>query len=76
VVVTGWLCTFIFFAIDVMLVCTKKKKLWPKPWNWQRSQRHAIMLLTPKGQSPYFGPLKFGQAIVDAIFIQKISNFW
>jgi hypothetical protein len=34
-------------------------------------------VLTPKGQSPIFGPfLKFGQAIVDAIFIQKISNFW
>jgi hypothetical protein len=33
--------------------------------------------LTPEGQSPLFGPfLKFGQAIVDAIFVQKISNFW
>jgi hypothetical protein len=33
--------------------------------------------LTPKGRSPVFGPfLKFGQAIVDAIFVQKISNFW
>jgi hypothetical protein len=33
--------------------------------------------LTPKGWSPFFGPfLEFGQAIVDAIFVQKISNFW
>jgi hypothetical protein len=33
--------------------------------------------LTPKGRSSIFGPfLKFGQAIVDAIFVQKISNFW
>jgi hypothetical protein len=32
--------------------------------------------LTPKGPRPFFGPfLKFGQAIVDAIFVQKISNF-
>jgi hypothetical protein len=38
--------------------------------------------LTPKGRSPFwpifevFGPfLKFGQAIVDAIFVQKISTF-
>jgi hypothetical protein len=34
-------------------------------------------MLTPKGQSPCFGPfLKFGQTTVDAIFVQKISNFW
>jgi hypothetical protein len=33
--------------------------------------------LTPKGQRPFFGPfLDIGQAIVDAIFVQKISNFW
>jgi hypothetical protein len=33
--------------------------------------------LTPKRRSPFFGPfLRFGQAIVDAIFVQKISNFW
>jgi hypothetical protein len=32
--------------------------------------------LTPKGQSPVFGPfLKFGQAIVDAIFVQKSLLF-
>jgi hypothetical protein len=32
--------------------------------------------LTPKGPRPFFGPfLKFRQAIVDAIFVQKISNF-
>jgi hypothetical protein len=32
--------------------------------------------LTPKGPRPFFGPfLKFGQAIVDVIFVQKISNF-
>jgi hypothetical protein len=33
--------------------------------------------LSPKGQSPFFGTfLKFGQAIMDAIFVQQISNFW
>jgi hypothetical protein len=32
--------------------------------------------LTPKGRSSFLGPfLRFGQAIVDAIFVQKISNF-
>jgi hypothetical protein len=36
-----------------------------------------IFYLTPKGPRPFFGPfLKFGQAIVDAIFVQKISKFW
>jgi hypothetical protein len=36
----------------------------------------TIGKLTPKGPRPFFGPfLKFGQAIVDAIFVQKISNF-
>jgi hypothetical protein len=33
--------------------------------------------LTPKGQRPFFVLfLEFGQPIVDAIFVQKISNFW
>jgi hypothetical protein len=33
--------------------------------------------LTPKGRRPFFGPfLDIGQAIVDAIFVQKILNFW
>ena len=36
-----------------------------------------IESLTPKGRSPVFGPfLKFVQAIVDAIFVEKISTFW
>jgi hypothetical protein len=36
----------------------------------------TILFLTPKGPRPFFGPfLKFGKAIVDAIFVQKISNF-
>jgi hypothetical protein len=35
------------------------------------------MDLTPKERSPVFGPfLKFGQAIVNAIFVQRISTFW
>jgi hypothetical protein len=35
------------------------------------------MYLTPKERSLVFGPfLTFGQAIVDAIFVQKISNLW
>jgi hypothetical protein len=33
--------------------------------------------LTPKGRRPFFGLfLEFGQPIADAIFVQKISNFW
>jgi hypothetical protein len=33
--------------------------------------------LIPKGRRPFFGLfLEFGQPIVDAIFVQKISNFW
>jgi hypothetical protein len=45
--------------------------LWDKPfYRWSRG-------LTPKGRSLVFGPfLKFGQAIVDALFVHKISNFW
>jgi hypothetical protein len=36
-----------------------------------------MSLLTPKGLEPIFQAfLKFGQAIMDAIFVQKISNFW
>jgi hypothetical protein len=34
-------------------------------------------MLTPNGRSPFSGPfLKSRQAIVDAIFVEKISNFW
>jgi hypothetical protein len=40
------------------------------------SKATDVSNLTPKGQSPFFGLfLKFGQAIVDAIFVQKFSNF-
>jgi hypothetical protein len=36
----------------------------------------SFVFLNPKGPRPFLGPfLKFGQAIVDAIFVQKISNF-
>jgi hypothetical protein len=36
-----------------------------------------FVFLTPKGRRPFFGPfLKFGQAIVNAIFVQKIWIFW
>jgi hypothetical protein len=36
----------------------------------------GTLCLTPKGRSSFFGPfLSFGQAIVDAIFVQKFSNF-
>jgi hypothetical protein len=38
---------------------------------------NCLIFLTPKGPRPFFRPfLKFGQAIVDAILVQKISNFW
>jgi hypothetical protein len=34
-------------------------------------------ILTPKGRNPFLRPfLEFEQAIMDAIFVQKISNFW
>ena len=37
----------------------------------------VVNKLTPKRQSPFFGPfLKFGQTIVNAILVQKMSNFW
>jgi hypothetical protein len=36
----------------------------------------VLSTLTPKGPRSFFGLfLKFGQAIVDVIFVQKISNF-
>jgi hypothetical protein len=36
----------------------------------------VCLVLTLKGQRPFFGPfLDIGQAIVDAIFVQKILNF-
>jgi hypothetical protein len=42
-------------------------------WTWNIIMR----FLTPKGRRPFFGLfLEFGQPIVDAIFVQKISNFW
>jgi hypothetical protein len=37
---------------------------------------YKLQLLKPKGPSPFFGPfLEFGQAIVDGIFVHKVSNF-
>jgi hypothetical protein len=47
---------------------------------WKKTVKHLNLQcppsLIPKGPRPFFGPfLKFGQAIVDAIFVQKISNF-
>ena len=37
----------------------------------------SIRYLIPKGWRPFFGLFwNFGQAIVDAMFVQKISNFW
>jgi hypothetical protein len=42
-----------------------------------RLNMSEIWMFNPKGRSLGFGPfLKFGQAIVDAIFVQEISNFW
>jgi hypothetical protein len=36
-----------------------------------------LEILTPKGlETILHAFLKFGQAIMDAIFVQKISNFW
>jgi hypothetical protein len=48
------------------------KLIWKSPFFWW----NKYWKLTPKGPRPFFGPfLKFGEAIVDAIFVQKISNF-
>jgi hypothetical protein len=42
----------------------------------EKEPRDCAMSLTPKRQSPFFGLfLKFGEAIVDAIFVKRISNF-
>jgi hypothetical protein len=39
--------------------------------------RLGMRHLTPKGQRPFFGLfLEFGQPMVDAIFVPKISIFW
>jgi hypothetical protein len=39
-------------------------------------ERDFFFLLTPKGRRPFFGPFfDIGQAIVNAIFVQKISIF-
>jgi hypothetical protein len=53
-------------------------KFWSEDLNSENDpKKKTLSCLIPKGQSPFFGPfLKFGQAIVDAIFVQKISNFW
>jgi hypothetical protein len=41
--------------------------------NCLHNRMHHHHNLTPKGRSPVFGPfLKFGQDIMDAIFVQKI----
>jgi hypothetical protein len=62
-----------------------------KPWRGPKEKFEQLMQLfitslspkdgivanlTPKGRSAVFGPfLKFGQAIVDAIFVPKFSTF-
>jgi hypothetical protein len=63
----------------------------PKPvmlrdsWDSRQSNISQILkchvfretILTPKERRPFFGPfLDIEQAIVDVIFVQKISNFW
>jgi hypothetical protein len=51
--------------------------LLPYTCNNQTQRCQCNARLTPKGRRPFFGPfLDIGQAIVDAIFVQKISNFW
>jgi hypothetical protein len=43
---------------------------------WKRASFYRVSLI-PKGRRPFFGLfLEFGQPIVNAIFVQKISNFW
>jgi hypothetical protein len=54
----------------------EKRELAKIPIFIQPSLKHSWIALTPKHWRTFFGPfLKFGQAIVDAIFVQKISNF-
>jgi hypothetical protein len=53
---------------------------WGALWGSQWEVEHFVLegvQLTPKGRRPFFGLfLEFGQPIVYAIFVQKISNFW
>jgi hypothetical protein len=66
----------LFFSMDLV------KNNHNKNWHGGSPPKLLIVLhrhngcLTPKGPRPFFDPfLKFGQVIVDAIFVQKISNF-
>jgi hypothetical protein len=57
---------FMMMIMDVLVGCGNRFEA-----------RIDASTLTPKERSPFFGPfLKFGHAIVDVIFVQKISNFW
>jgi hypothetical protein len=55
----------------------KRTVTWPLILWMVSALLHLSCSLTPKGPRPFFGPfLNFGQAIVNAIFVQKIWNFW
>jgi hypothetical protein len=52
-------------------------RIWHKIKNVMISLQFKVTMLTPKVLEAIFQAfLKFGQAIVDVMFVQKISNFW
>jgi hypothetical protein len=69
-----------------ILPCTNfKEEVWKtkeieyKSPPWMENERccKENKNLTPKGRRPFFGLfLEFGQPIVDAIFVQKVSKSW
>jgi hypothetical protein len=66
---TKLLTNFKFFLYQQWKYCRKNFKVYAIFLSWK--------LLTPKVLETIFQAfLKFGQAIVDAMFVQKISNFW
>jgi hypothetical protein len=69
---------FLLITTNVVLkIRTKMQKERERIKHYITKDSHELRIcLSPKGPRPFFGPfLKFGQAIVDAIFVQKISNF-
>jgi hypothetical protein len=80
--ILAWTSTHLAWASNY-LACTPN---YPKTVPYDTRYRHNLtticknllgLKLTPKGRRPFYGLfLDFGQAIVDALFVQKISNFW
>jgi hypothetical protein len=59
-----------------MRIGTTTLGIWALNHHSQECHSDGAIYLTPKGLEAIFQAfLEFGQAIVDAIFVQKISNF-